>query len=543
MRDISMRAILLNRMTRGIALALVAIAFAGRVLAQVPHKEPRQADALEKLAREEFGQLSAAERTLVRGAASHDVRWVGPSDNPDDPTNDTAKTEKWSPERSIRTGILAWLVADPEAAPFLHPSGPGIAGAKIVGKLDLSYADVVRPLTLIRCAIPDGIDFSNASIASIELRSSVTGPIMGDYARVKGDLAMHFGHYGALSIFRASIGGDLDCSGADFTGSGVTDTISAQESLIGGDASFVQNFTTDGILYFRLARIGRSLSFNHARFVGNGETGLDAQRATVAGPLYWVDITHTPRTRLDLQNASIESLFDDRASWPAPGNLDLEGFTYSEFGGDSPADSEERLEWLALQQPGYRPQPYVELAKALKESGRTEDETEVLIAQRIAQRRSGHLSLAARAWNLLLEGTIGYGYRPLRALWWITGFVLLGAILFGWGYRAGVMTPSEPDAYEAFARGGQPPVHYPHFNAFVYSLENFLPVVDLHLGNQWHPNVRERVVEDSATGEWGTASAMTAGKLLRWYLWFHILAGWVLTPLMFAGLSGLIRVE
>jgi len=527
-------------MTAGFA---VMIMVGGEGLAQVPHKEQREADALEKLAREEFGQLSGAERTFVRGAASRNLEWVGPNDNPEDPANDPAKTEKWSPDRNIRAGLFAWLVADPEVAPFLHPSGPGIAGAKIVGKLDLTYAEVSRPLTLIRCAIPDGIDFSNASLAGIELRSSVTGPIAGDFAHVKGDLALHFGHYGALSLFRASIGGDLDCGGADFTGSGVADTISAQESSIGGDASFVQNFTTDGTLYFRLARIGRSLSFNHARFVGNGETGLDAQRAMVAGPLYWVDIAHTPHTKLDLENAGIGSLFDDRASWPAAGNLNLDGFTYSEFGGDSPSDSEDRLEWLALQTPGYRPQPYAQLAKALKNSGRTEGETEVLIAQRIALRHSGHLSFAARVWNLLLQATIGYGYRPMRALWWIAGFVVLGALLFGWGYRIGVMTPTEPDAYEIFARDGRPPVHYPHFNAFVYSLENFLPVVDLHLGNQWHPNVRERVVEDSATGEWGTASAMTAGKLLRWYLWFHILAGWVLTPLLFAGLSGLIRVE
>ncbi len=543
MRGNSMRALLHRSMAVTIALAIVAIALAGPALAQVPLKEQRQADALEKLAHQEFGQLSAAERILARGAASREVRWVGPNDDPDDPANDLAKSEKWGPERSIRAGLFAWLVSDSETAPFLHPSGPGIAGAKIVGKLDLSYDDVTRPLTLIRCAIPDGIDFSNASIAGIELRSSVTGPILGDASHVKGDLALHFGHYGALSIFRASIGGDFDCSGADFTGSGVTDTISAQESTIGGDASFVQNFTTDGVLYFRLARIGRSLSFNHARFIGNGDTGLDAERTMVAGPLYWVDIAHTPKTKLDLENAGVASLFDDRQSWPAPGNLDLDGFTYSEFGGDSPADSVERLEWLVLQPPGYRPQPYVQLAKALKNSGRTEGETEVLIAQRIAQRRSGHLSMAERAWNLLLEGTIGYGYRPLRALWWIAGFVLLGAILFGWGYRAGVMTPSEPDAYQAFAHSGRPPVHYPHFNAFVYSLENFLPVVDLHLESHWRPNARERVLVDPASGEWGTASATLAGKLLRWYLWFHILAGWTLTPLMFAGLSGLIRVE
>ena len=80
----------------------------------------------------------------------------------------------------------------------------------------------------------------------------------------------------------------------------------------------MQNFTTDGSLYFRLARIGRSLSFNHARFVGGGETGLDAQRATVAGPFYWVDITLTPQTKLDLENASVASLFDNRRELAGP---------------------------------------------------------------------------------------------------------------------------------------------------------------------------------------------------------------------------------
>jgi len=32
-------------------------------------------------------------------------------------------------------------------------------------------------------------------------------------------------------------------------------------------------------------------------------------------------------------------------------------------------------------------------------------------------------------------------------------------------------------------------------------------------------------------------------RLLRWYLWFHILAGWTLTPLLLAGLSGLVHPD
>jgi hypothetical protein len=42
------------------------------------------------------------------------------------------------------------------------------------------------------------------------------------------------------------------------------------------------------------------------------------------------------------------------------------------------------------------------------------------------------MSFAQRLWRLALNGIIGYGYRPLRALWWIIGFVILGTLLFGW---------------------------------------------------------------------------------------------------------------
>ena len=524
---------------------LIAMTFllAATALAQAPVKQDRASDVLEKMARAEFGNLSAAERTLVRSASHREVNWVGPNSNPDDPANDPAHAEKWGPDRSIRAGLLAWLISDPDTAGYIHPSGAGIAGARILGNLDLSYAEVPRLLTLIRCSIPDGIDFSNASLAGLEVRASLTGPMTGDFSNVKGNLAVLFGHNGAISIYRATINGDLDFTGSNFTHTGAEDPISAQQSTINGDAIFHQDFTTDGTLYFRLAKIGHALSINHVHFVGPRENGLDAERANVQGPLYWVDVEHTPHTKLDLENASIGSLFDDAASWPAPGNLDIDGLTYGEFGAGSPDDSGSRLKWLDLQQPGYHPQPFMELARALKQSGRFDSSTNTLIAQRVALREKGHLSFPSKMWNLMLEDTIGYGYRPMRALWWIAGFVLYGTLLFEWGYRKGVMTPTEGDAFEAFSKSGTPPEHYPHFNAFVYSLENFLPVVDLHLGSHWRPNARHQVMQDRSTGQWSSEEATIAGSIVRWYLWFHILAGWVLTPLLFAGLSGLIRVE
>ncbi|HYA34097.1 MAG TPA: hypothetical protein VEF03_00690, partial [Candidatus Binataceae bacterium] len=334
---------------------------------------------------------------------------------------------------------------------------------------------------------------------------------------------------------RARIGGSVDCSGGRFLGGG--NTINLVEAAISGDAVFHQDFTTDGIIDLRLAKIGRSLSFNHAHFAGTGDNGVNAERAAIDGPLYWVDIEHTPRTMLDLENASATALWDDRASWPAKGNLVIDGFHYGGFGGDAPADAKTRLKWLALQPGGFHPQPYAELAQAQRADGMIEDATSVMIAQRVAQRRHGGLRFAERAWNAILEVTIGYGFRPLRALWWMAAFVALGTILFRFGYDARMITPIEQSAYETFSETGEPPPFYPAFNAFVYSLDNFLPVVELHQCDYWRPNPLHRTKDGQG------ARPRVGSTILRWYLWAHILAGWTLMPLLFAGLSGLIRVE
>ncbi|HUY27924.1 MAG TPA: hypothetical protein VMV27_10935 [Candidatus Binataceae bacterium] len=498
------------------------------------------AERLEHLATERFGALSAAERMTVRAAPERELKWLGPAPGPGAAGNDVTQAEKWGPERTVRAAILRWLYRDPQAYALMDQSGLGIAAARISGLLDLSFLTIGKPITIFQCYIPGGIDASNSKLRTLDLRASRTGAVSVDMATIEGDLEMQFGRYASVSLFRAKIGGSLDLSGARVIGAGA-DSISAQEARIGGDAEFDQGFITDGVVDFRLARIGQSLSFKGAQFLGGGANGLDAGRAQIAGSLYWDGITHTPGTILDLAGTTAQALYDDRKSWPAAGNLNVDGFAYNAIIG-GPATAGERLRWLALQAPGYRPRPYRQLAKVLREDGRDDGAIEVLIAQHVAQRRLGHQDADERAWNLLLEATIGYGYRPLRALWWIGGFVILGAILFGAGYRYQVITPTKQAAYRTFAETGDTPPHYPPFSALVYSLENFLPLVDLHQGDFWCPNPRHRTRHRSRDSQPSKSGAINLpAMLLRWYLWLHILAGWILTPLLFAGLSGLIR--
>jgi hypothetical protein len=502
-------------------------------------KQARDAATLERMARANFRDLTAAEIRLVRGSPYRNLVWSGSSSDPGDPSNDVSRAAAWGRDRTIRERLICWLLTDAEASRLVHPSGVGIAGARITGKIDLSYETVKLPLTIVQSVVSEGLDLSYARIGTIDLRGSLTGPINADQTVVHGDLSLRYGRNADVSLFRAQIDGDLDCRGARLIGD---DPLSAVEVRIRGDALFHDGFETDGTLDFRLADIGRSLSFNDARFIGARQNGLNAERATIGGTLYWVNIKLSAHTQLDLGDAHVGSLWDDEASWPSAGNLFLVGFVYRDFAG-GPIDAQSRLEWIHRQPKSLwiQPQPYRHLARVMHESGSDVSASDVEIARENAMTRYGDLGAFERMWKLALWATIGYGYRPLWALCWILLFVAIGTIFFAWGYRTRLITPTEPDAYETFVTTGEPPPHYPPFSSFIYSLENFLPVVDLHQGTYWRPNPRRTPEPNPGLLSVGAKPSTIPATLLRWYLWAHILAGWTITPLLFAGLSGLLR--
>ena len=80
---------------------------------------------------------------------------------------------------------------------------------------------------------------------------------------------------------------------------------------------------------------------------------------------------------------------------------------------------------------------------------------------------------------------------------------------------------------------------YPKFGALVYSLDVFVPLVDLHQATYWLPNAKfgDKLFKSELFG----MSMPTSGDLLRLYMWCHILSGWILTTLLFVGLSGFVK--
>jgi hypothetical protein len=106
---------------------------------------------------------------------------------------------------------------------------------------------------------------------------------------------------------------------------------------------------------------------------------------------------------------------------------------------------------------------------------------------------------------------VGNGYKTWRAAIWAALLIVIGAAVFSAAYDDGRLEPVDPvDDHQPF----QP---------VVYSMDTLLPIIDLH---------QESSFEATAAGADG----------VRIYLWFQIIAGWVLaTCLAGAAASALQR--
>ena len=342
-----------------------------------------------------------------------------------------------------------------------------------------------------------------------------------------------------MRLLGAQIGGNLECDDARFENPPQTRTteggkvervpgtgtaLSADGINVKGDVFLSGEFQAQGEVRLLGAQIGGNLDCTGGTF-----TKLTAQTATITGNFFWRSVGHPEGAalELDLMNASAGSIAGDRASWPAPGNLLLDGFVYKRISGDL-RDAKTRLEWLG-RGGTFTPQPYRQLAKVLDEEGDPRGARKVLyemektLRQQDVEKLKGLRRWAVRRWSWLLKAVIGHGYYPARAFGWLLASVVLGFVIFGAGYSRGGIVPTNKTAYDFFRNQHAPPSYYERFHPLVYSLENSFPLVKLGQADRWQPDPHPR---------W---------RGLRFFRWFQICAGWFFATMFVAGVTGVVR--
>lgn len=193
----------------------------------------------------------------------------------------------------------------------------------------------------------------------------------------------------------------------------------------------------------------------------------------------------------------------------------------------------------------YVTQPYTQLATVYRAIGQDQQANTVLVAR---AERLGELAprfSAQGLWYRYLGRLIGYGYEPFRAVKIGVAIVLFGAMVFAIGARRHLMAETKL-AEQVLSNdnqgGGLVSPTYPRFNALVYSLDVFLPFVELNQVCYWIPGEKPSKPRKSRNCLMHVGPySLKWSTVLHSYLWFQTLAGWTLCTLLAAALTGFVE--
>jgi hypothetical protein len=396
-------------------------------------------------------------------------------------------------------------------------------GATVEGTLGLDGCRIRGPLSMVgaRLSQPRGLPLISADTATIE----------GDL-RIKDLQAVG----GELKIWRSSVSGSLDAPGAVLDNPAGR-TLRLRHSEVGGSVRLVKGFKSVGavslsrsVIEGQLDCTDATLQCPQATHDHPDQEALRAVAVTARGGLLlaWREIG----PGLDLTDTTCSVLTDNPGRWPS--HYVISGLTYERLATvDSPGgawDWRARRQWLR-RQASYDAGPYEQAARVFRQHGYAYGAEQLLIAQRADARGGGR----QRWWRTLLDKaygvTLGYGFRPARALW------LLGALLAL--VSVSLYVPAAQSAMRASdqvgtvystsgAVGGASAVdpcgRVRCFQPVLYAIDTVVPLVSLDERSTWYPDPN-----------------VAWGKALEWWLNLATLAGWLLSSIFLLSFARMTR--
>ncbi len=479
-----------------------------------------------------------AERALKDAAEAGEPCVLGPLDHiPPAPNN----WQTLAPTHHIRAEVLRFILLS-EQGGGITEKGLMLGGAYISGRLSLTDCTIPHKLVLMGCRFQEPLQFDRSQfIKDLGLRSCAAPALSGNAMTVGGQLGCDGAKFlakagRALNLQRAKIDADLFLRGAKFHAT--------------ADLSGIE--------------IGGQLACEGAEFLARDAQALNLQSATIDLGLYLRKVKHISGP-VDLHSASVTTLIDDPFSWPAQGQLILNGLTYNGIVGAT--DAKTRLDWLSRGDHWngvFFPQPYKQLAKVLHDMGHEDDALKVRVALACKLRQeqrtalmvtpNGDLSVGVKSlwhdlgrlflwiWHSVSLALTGHGFRSERSLFWL---VLLWALAVYPAHKAweeGSFAPNAPPVlvsaeWKTLAETADNPAaewsnavpgkDWETFNRYAYAADLVIPILNLGQTDAWAPSTER--------GPWGWH--------LWWLRWLLTALGWIVTALGAAALTGVIRRE
>lgn len=311
------------------------------------------------------------------------------------------------------------------------------------------------------------VDLRHARIGDdVELRGSrLRNPggvaFAGSRIQIRGDLhCENLEAVGQVKLGGAKIGGIAFFFGARLSYPGDM-SLNAYGLEVGADLYLNEGFSSQGGVHLPGASIGGVMMLDGAVLDGCGQLALNLTDARISR----LDLrtAAAPIGRVYLLHAVIGTLVDDPSTWTDEFRLD--GLRYDALA--VPLRAVERMPWLTLGSAGSS-QPYEQLASVYRTLGRDDQARIVLLARQ--RLRYGALPWYAQLWGMVQNITVGYGYRPVRAVVWLLALLVIGSVVFG------IDRPSRA-----------PSANVGNFNPVIFTLDHLLPVINFGQGSAFIP--------------------------------------------------------
>ena len=432
------------------------------------------------------------------------------------------------------------------------------------GGCSLRYGQIANeiiesdPKNLPRAIFSDGINLYGTKVggdAHFEY-ARVDGSVVFDGVQTKGKLFLdHAVFTGNISLSGAQIDKDFTLLGADFKGGfnaeglQVGGYMEISDTRLGGDCSFryaqitseIRSSTNSPATFSNLLNLYGIKVGGDAHLEGavlNG--GVDFRNAQINGKLFMNDASvgaTKNNPTLNFDNATIRIINFEGFDWPPDTNavrLNNLSFT-SIYAGTNDEDAPGTWAYLKTNlevNSVYASDFYQELEGFFQREGRTflADQVHIVHCRKegvIHFRKNQPDTYLEYVWNVLSDVLLGYGRETERPFVLSVIIVMIGVLVF----RKHNMAPRKLEKITFQPHGDKTAgVHlrhmrteragYPPYQNLLYSLDVFIPLIDLRMHESWEPKEGRHFV----------------------HIWVHIqrILGWILVPLWLAAVSGLV---
>lgn len=299
---------------------------------------------------------------------------------------------------------------------------------------------------------------------------------------------------------------------------------------------------SSGLLMNRISAIGgvglhgskiELLDMTEAKFSTQEEKDVVVLSAAMVDTLILAEASFVGGSiRLDKATFGLLHVGNKKPAGGLPPLSDAHGLAVSSLGGFLRTDVKSARDWLdtipAKGKRDFAAQPWREFAKVYDEQGQPEDGRRLRFWA--SQRLTRVAPFPSRLIRHLYGVLVGHGYYPALVLWWLTCLWLTAAVLSS--LLAYSFTPTDlrvasievvngtkKEVVRVDGNAASPP-NYPSFSALLYAVDTAIPA--------------------AATGQ-ATAWRVTENTWLAVILAVIKGAGWILTALLLAGVTGLLR--